>query len=152
MLHLKLMDKWGIDDYIKSVVPKIAEEYVKAGVIKREESIPAAQSIFNQYMPNGIPRPNQFIFHIVNEVNKIIGMIWYEKQAPDQGFICDFFIDEEYRGRGYGREAMELMEKHAKNNGVKKISLHVFGHNKQALSLYEKLGYIPFSLHMSKDI
>ncbi|GAB6189238.1 GNAT family protein [Marinitoga arctica] len=59
--------------------------------------------------------------------------------------VCNagFFIDEKYWGNGYGREAVNLIEKFVFYElNIKKIKLEVISNNKRALKLYEKMGYI----------
>ncbi len=47
---------------------------------------------------------------------------------------------------------MKELEVIAKELGMKKIGLHVFGHNKVARGLYEKLGYEITNINMIKSI
>lgn len=50
-------------------------------------------------------------------------------------------IDKLYQGKGYGKQAMKLIEKEAKKLKIKKLLLEVFTENKRAVSLYQKSGY-----------
>lgn len=50
-------------------------------------------------------------------------------------------IDKPFQGKGYGRQAMKLIEKEAKRLGIKKLMLEVFSQNKRAVNLYKKVGY-----------
>jgi ribosomal protein S18 acetylase RimI-like enzyme len=59
-------------------------------------------------------------------------------------------VDEKYRGRGYGKQAMLLIEEKARELGLKSIGLHVFGVNQAARNLYEAVGYEITSLNMKK--
>ena len=47
---------------------------------------------------------------------------------------------------------MKKLEDKAKELKCDKISLHVFAHNNQAISLYKKMGYKITNLMMSKEI
>lgn len=47
-----------------------------------------------------------------------------------------------YRGQGIGSRLMETAEAFAKKHGKRRIELEVFAKNKNAIELYEKLGYI----------
>lgn len=42
---------------------------------------------------------------------------------------------------GYGKEALKSLDSFAREKDLSKISLHVFGHNKVALSLYQNTGF-----------
>ena len=54
--------------------------------------------------------------------------------------------------QGYATQALEALEAHAKPNGVKKLGLHVFGHNTAARELYKKAGYLETNVSMAKVI
>lgn len=79
-------------------------------------------------------------------------MIWLALKPNNKGFIYDIRIREEYRGRGFGKQAMEDIEKVGREFGIKSMGLHVFAHNPIARSLYEKLGYKETSVVMEKKL
>jgi ribosomal protein S18 acetylase RimI-like enzyme len=84
-----------------------------------------------------------------------VGIIWMKANldtANKNGFIYDIAIDESRRGKGYGRQAMQLIEEKARELGLCQMGLHVFAKNKVALNLYESLGYETKSLNMIKDL
>lgn len=47
---------------------------------------------------------------------------------------------------------MKQIELKAKELRLKEIGLHVFGHNKAARGLYEKLGYVETNIKMEKSL
>jgi RimJ/RimL family protein N-acetyltransferase len=49
--------------------------------------------------------------------------------------------EETARGKGIGHLALQYLEEQIKLQGLKRIELGVFEFNKQAIRLYEKLGY-----------
>ena len=50
-------------------------------------------------------------------------------------------VAETARGTGLGRRLLENAEQQARSAGAKTITLHVFGNNERARSVYRKLGY-----------
>ena len=54
-------------------------------------------------------------------------------------YVSTVFVDEEYRGKGYGRRLMEEMESRARAMGVNTIRLDTFSW--QGKEFYEALGY-----------
>nr|WP_242688867.1 GNAT family N-acetyltransferase [Bacillus sp. Cs-700] len=88
---------------------------------------------------------------MLNE-EQVIGMVWLEHKLNDKGFIRDIRILDRYQGQGYGQSTMQAIEIVGKELGVEKIGLHVFGHNKVARGLYEKLGYQTTNVMMIKEI
>ncbi len=56
-------------------------------------------------------------------------------------FIDEFFLKEDFRGKGIGSKVMALVEEKAIKLGVKAIHLEVENHNDKALKLYANNGY-----------
>jgi diamine N-acetyltransferase len=56
-------------------------------------------------------------------------------------FVDEFYLREEYRGRGWGRKAMAFLEQAAREFGVRALHLEVVEENTSALQLYSKLGF-----------
>jgi ribosomal protein S18 acetylase RimI-like enzyme len=82
-------------------------------------------------------------------------MIWMKAElsrAVKSGFIFDVMVNEKFRGKGYGKQLMLLIEEKAREWDLKSIGLHVFAYNKVAKNLYENLGYEISSLNMIKKL
>ena len=56
-------------------------------------------------------------------------------------FVDEFYLREEYRGRGWGRQAMAFLEEAARLEGIRTLHLEVVQENTSALQLYRKLGF-----------
>lgn len=56
-------------------------------------------------------------------------------------FIDEFYLHENYRGRGWGRKTMAFVEDVARAVGVRAIHLEVVRQNATALQVYRKLGF-----------
>ena len=55
------------------------------------------------------------------------------------GFVI---VDDQLRGKGYGKQMLQLAIQKAKNEfGAKKINLGVFDNNPSALHCYESVGF-----------
>jgi len=84
-----------------------------------------------------------------------VGALWFaaeEREGGPWAFVYDVRIDNAYRRRGYGTQALEALEEEARELGLPRIALHVFGHNHAARAMYEKLGYEVVDLLMSKTL
>jgi GNAT superfamily N-acetyltransferase len=57
-------------------------------------------------------------------------------------FVSLFWIDDKYRGKGFGQRLLEAAEAQARKNGVKNVYLDTFSF--QAPAFYKKLGYREF--------
>jgi ribosomal protein S18 acetylase RimI-like enzyme len=56
-------------------------------------------------------------------------------------FVDEFYLREQYRGRGWGTKVMGLLEDAARERGVRALHLEVIESNDAALHLYQKLGF-----------
>ena len=56
-------------------------------------------------------------------------------------FVDEFYLREEYRGRGWGRATMTFLENAAQEAGVRALHLEVVRENGAALSLYRTMGF-----------
>jgi ribosomal protein S18 acetylase RimI-like enzyme len=151
MIKLVLMNSDEYQKYISSAIKSYAEEKVLAGNWNQEESISKAEEEYKRLLPNGEKTESNFLYTILDEA-KTIGVIWLAQLSENRGYIYDINILEEYQGFGYGKEAMKQIENVGKKLGMKKIGLHVFGHNKVARGLYDKLGYQTTNVLMEKEI
>ncbi|HZW56933.1 MAG TPA: GNAT family N-acetyltransferase [Nitrososphaerales archaeon] len=149
-------------------MPRYAEEKVKSGNWEREESMALAEEEFRNLLPEGVHMKDNFLFWIVDkeEVNRksvVVGRIWYALSGNDSGtnsgkkrrrdlFIYDFGINEEFRRKGYATAALKLLESKAREHRMETMSLHVFGQNRPARSLYEKCGFEETNVIMTKKL
>lgn len=70
----------------------------------------------------------------------------------DSIYLYNFQIYEPFRRRGYATRALRASDDKARELGVNKISLHVFGHNHAAQDLYRKAGYDVTGVHMTRQV
>jgi ribosomal protein S18 acetylase RimI-like enzyme len=56
-------------------------------------------------------------------------------------FVDEFYLLEEYRGRGWGRKTMAFVEDAARVLNVRALHLEVVHENATALKVYRKLGF-----------
>ncbi len=142
--------------YLKRSIEEYAQEHVKAGNWDSADALLKAEKEFQQLLPNGLASEKHYLFSIVDNNNDIkIGLIWFaeELQASRRSaFIYDFLIYKEYQRKGYGSQALTILEEKVKELGIETISLHVFGHNRAAIDLYQKAGFEITDLNMSKKL
>lgn len=154
MITLKAMNNKDFQEFIKVAVKDYAKDKVDAGNWSEDEALDLSMKDFNQLLPEGEKTELNYLYSIFHD-DLNVGMIWIAQKKPEiheEGFIYDFRIFEQYQGLGYGKVAMKEIEIKAKELGMKKIGLHVFGHNKVARGLYEKMGYETTNVMMSKTI
>jgi ribosomal protein S18 acetylase RimI-like enzyme len=113
-----------------------------------------AETDMAEILPDGLATPKHWMF--VLEVDGApAGRLWLAEREIDGRraiFIFDIHVDEAFRGRGFGRGAMQLAEREALERGIHRIELNVFGGNTVARALYTSLGYLERSVRMAKDL
>ena len=154
MITLVPMTEAEYRSYLQAAVASYAQDKVDAGNWTQAEGFERSRKEFEHYLPQGLQTEANFLFMLINEAGQKVGHLWYKLNAdqPDSAFIYDFEIDEFFRRQGYATQALEALEAHAKPTGVKKLGLHVFGHNTAARELYKKAGYLETNVNMAKDI
>lgn len=152
MCHLRLMNSYEFDRYFKKALVDYAKDIAKSGDSSEEDARREAKKTFTSLLPDGIESKGQYLYHIINDTEAVVGIIWLGLATNDLGFIYDFSIYETFREQGFGAQTIKLIENKAKEFGLKKISLRVFGHNIIAMGLYKKMGYQIDSMNMSKEI
>ncbi len=65
----------------------------------------------------------------------------FEYRGRD-AFVDELYIEQEFRGRGIGRQAVEFVEGVARELGVNAVHLEVSKGNDAALDLYRRAGYV----------
>lgn len=68
------------------------------------------------------------------------------------GYISVAYSCPEYRGKGVMKKLEELITEFFRNKGAEFVELHVMFGNKEAMNVWEKLGYQTFRVHMRRKI
>ena len=156
MLKLMPMSQEIYDSYIENLLADYSQEHVKSGNWKPEEALARAREQISQLLPDGLQSKDQYLYSLYDdETGENIGVLWFAVRTQGckpEAFIYDIMIYEGHRRQGYATSALEVMEARVLELGLHKISLHVFGHNSPAVSLYEKIGYEPTNIMMSKEL
>jgi ribosomal protein S18 acetylase RimI-like enzyme len=110
-----------------------------------DEARETAERDVAQVLPDGLATPGHHLLVLEDAASgERRGMLWFAvrvRNGRTTAYVYDVEIDEPFRGRGLGREAMLLFERLAQELGAEDADLAVFGGNAVALSLYESLGY-----------
>lgn len=156
MISLVPMTQPELESYLAAAIREYADDHVRAGNWEAEGALERSKKEFDTLLPQGVHTPKQYVYSIhADDADKNIGMIWFadrSESSEPSAFIYDFVIQSEYRGQGYGAQAMRALEDEVRALGLRKISLHVFGDNRVARNLYAKLGYAETNVLMSKNL
>ena len=129
------------------------DDMVRAG-IDRAVAQAKADKDLPQLLPDGLATPNHYLYAVEDE-GRFAGYLWLCDRDGELGhslFVYAVEIDEEFRGRGLGRAAMEFAENEAQRLGIGKVALNVFGGNAVARHLYLSLGYTETAVHMETRV
>jgi ribosomal protein S18 acetylase RimI-like enzyme len=88
----------------------------------------------NNYVNSNIPKQIQN-YKLITSDSKIIGCLLVEKHL-DGVLLDEIYLDEEYRNKGIGTSIIKNI---LKDNNI--TYLWVYKNNKEAIRLYEKLGF-----------
>lgn len=151
MLDFKPMSRDEFSAYWKYSVGSWKRDMDNAGLIEKGISYEKAEEYVKKFLPNGIDSPGHHLMHIVDD-KETVGSIWFEirDRGVREAYLWDIIINENYRGKGYGTNAMRRLEQFIKKEGAERISLNVFGSNTVARNLYVKMGYHEAAITMIK--
>ena len=154
MVRLVPMTESEFKTYLKSAIAEYAADKAGAGDWSEDEALERSQKSYLELLPQGVKTENNYLFRIqLEESGEKIGMVWMEHELPrPHGFIFDIVLDEDQRGKGYGKQTMLALEKFAREMGLKTLALHVFAYNTAAMRLYKGLGYELTSQNMTKKL
>jgi ribosomal protein S18 acetylase RimI-like enzyme len=131
-----------------------ARDKVRSGNWPPEGSLERAHREKEQLLPDGLQTRNHFFYNIVEDTTgQKLGMLWvYIPMDPPhrEAFLYNIEIDESYRGKGYGTQALAALDELLKGMEVELLGLHVFGFNTAAFELYKRVGFEVTNINMRK--
>jgi len=142
------------DAFLEHLIPEYAADNVRAGYWDESEALEKSRQQTESLLPQGLQTKNHYLFTLYDG-EQAVGLIWLKANVDSpikNGYIFDVEIREEFRGRGYGKQIMLLIEEKARELGIRRMGLHVFAYNNVAQNLYKNIGYEVSSLNMLKDL
>ena len=150
MITLEPIQQEDFERFLDQEIRNYAADHVRNGNWPAEGSLERSRQEFEALLPEGIHSQHQHLWSICRDAEKI-GVLWIEAKNA-KAFIYDFIIDEPFRGRGYGKQALASMEEKLKAMNIESVGLHVFGDNLGAQELYKKVGFQITGIHMQKKL
>jgi ribosomal protein S18 acetylase RimI-like enzyme len=148
------MTQTELEVFLERTIPEYADDKVRAGHWAESEALERSRKEFADDLPQGLQTKNNYLYTLYDG-DDAVGMIWMRANVDrptNDGFILELYVEENQRGKGYGKQIMLLIEEKARELGLKAIGLHVFGSNKIAQNLYKAVGYEVTSVNMSKTL
>jgi ribosomal protein S18 acetylase RimI-like enzyme len=154
-MRLVPMTQPEYDRWLEKSVGEYAADKVKAGAWQPGDALERSAKEFAHLLTDGVHSKDQHLYMLEDEATgKKVGMIWVAavNWGKPIAFIYDIVVDEDQRGKGYGKQAMLALEDVVRGLGLDEIGLHVFGHNTIARDLYLKVGYEITDINMVKKL
>jgi len=154
-VRLLSMTKKEFEVMMEGNVGRYADENVKAGYWSSYNALERSREAIEHLLPNGLHTEGHHFYTAKDaDLDIPVGHIWMRVEPGEvrRGFIFALFVEEGFRGRGYGRAMMDALETKARRMKIESLALHVFAYNRVARHLYESLGYDTKSLNMQKKI
>ncbi|RCX19157.1 acetyltransferase (GNAT) family protein [Fontibacillus phaseoli] len=156
MVELRTMDDSEFQAYRTRTVHDYAVEKTVAGTWGEEEAASLSEQAISQLLPEGLATKDAFLYTVLDAAEGTpIGNLWVQFSESKKGreaFIFDIVIHEAYQGKGFGKQTLQALDEKAREQGAVSIGLHVFGHNRRAYGLYQKMGYETTDMVMRKKL
>jgi ribosomal protein S18 acetylase RimI-like enzyme len=141
-------------EWYPEAISGYAEGHIKAGSMPADKAHEMAAKQFAELLPDGLATTAHHL--LIGEADgEPVGILWLN--IPVEGervsaFVYDVEVEENQRGKGYGRAMMVAAESYALDHKAATIKLHVFGDNTVARGLYTSLGYVETNVNMAKPL
>lgn len=156
-VSLRTVTRGELAAYLETAAETLAGELSRAMRISIEVARGRAESVVGSLISGSDPDElgdGVFACSVIGDGGEVVGLVLFGH--PDYNgaryYVWDIVIDPSFRGRGYGRAAMQAIEEHARARGVAIIELNVFAHNTIARQLYGSLGYVEGGVRMVKEL
>jgi ribosomal protein S18 acetylase RimI-like enzyme len=155
-VRLQPMPEEAFLRFRQASIRNYAAEQVRTGDWTEAEAPMLALKAFENLLPVGLATVGHELCEIVDaEVDHVVGILWYarrERAGEAIAYVYELEIHPTFRRMGHARAAFLALEERVAAQGLKGISLHVFGHNVAARALYEALGYHDTHVSMFKAL
>jgi ribosomal protein S18 acetylase RimI-like enzyme len=136
------------------VVDGFADSLVTASEMPLDEARAEAARRTDELLPRGV-RTEGMLLWTAEAAGRAVGWIWVSlprRNRPGTAWVYMVEVDADQRGKGYGRAIMLAAEAELIKLGIPKLGLNVFGHNTNAIRLYESLGFEVTEQQMAKPL
>jgi GNAT superfamily N-acetyltransferase len=156
MLVLRDMQVQEYPEYCQYFIDDYSHEITKNYGHSIEVAIEMAKKSLHRCFPNGLESNDHDLLCIeatVNEKQVVVGYLWHSINIEEcSTFIYDFYVNDVYRGQGFGKQAISALERQVQLVGIEQIKLRVAYHNDRALKLYQDVGFTISGFNMSKKL
>ena len=125
---------------------EFAAQKARAGLWTPEEAPQRSRDALQGLITGVIRGQGHRFYKAANESGHLCGWIWIgpppdARRVPNEQYLYQITVDENVRGRGYGRMMLQALEALLTAEGVETLRLNVFHWNRVARALYDSAGY-----------
>lgn len=153
MVILRDMTDAQFPDYRTLFISEYAQDLHESRGYSMEKATEIATSSIDIALSAGVNTVANLLWCISpdEDVNTVIGYLWLVENG-NAVWVSDFCLLEQWRGRGFGRASLAMMETRIAHKGIGEIGLRVAVNNPGAKALYEKSGFRITGFNMNKTI
>ncbi|MBD5779476.1 GNAT family N-acetyltransferase [Pelagicoccus sp. NFK12] len=132
-----------------------AISFARSGLMDRETASNRSAEMWSKTFDDGKETKGHLIRTIIDYDSKnTVGYIWISQFYPDRKkcFLSYLHVKLDFRRRGFGKAAMEMIDDYLKRSGITEMTLNVFSDNLAARSLYSSLGFSESLTTMRKEL
>ncbi|MFE4335466.1 GNAT family N-acetyltransferase [Streptomyces sp. NPDC056831] len=128
-------------EWLTSEKAAYVDDIVRAGALSPEEATRKSDRDFAKLIPEGLATPDN-TFLVLEAAGEQIGTGWLKHgHLPGVTYGYSLYVQEQHRGKGYGRAAMSAGEQATLAAGDSTLMFTVWGGNEVAMNLYTSVGY-----------
>lgn len=151
-LELETLDQTAFDQFMAALRIRYVHDRERSNLLSTQEAEQFTDQQWASILPDGRNTEGHHFFKLVDSGRRI-GASWvFIDAATDAAFIYELFLEEDERGKGFGRKALDALQQFSKSQGAKTLALNVFANNLRARKLYDSFGFAPVSTDMIKPI
>jgi ribosomal protein S18 acetylase RimI-like enzyme len=145
-IDFRLLKACDLDDY-RTLRLECLTNYPDYFGDSYEEEVSATNKFYKTLRTN---ENNSFLYGAFSE-NRLIGISGFTQdgrmKTRHRGDLVQVYVNPSFSGKGIGKTLIKLtVEKAFENALIDQIHLSVVSTNKNAISLYEKFGFVQFSI------
>jgi len=153
-IELQNLSELDFKEYHDQLIRRFTEDSVLNGDWTEDEAKNVAKMQLQSILPEGVKTPGHFFFAIFHQkLNMAVGNVWIQiqdKKSVKKGTLFDLMIVDMFKGKGFDKQTLQVVEEWLKSEQVKDLGLHVYTTNSSGRKLYVDFGFTDFSYNMVK--
>lgn len=154
-----VLDPMSDEEFAEFVVGAVRDQaahHIRTGRCTPSQALTYAKGEYMLALPEGLETEGSYLYTARDaETRQRVGFLFLmlrRRADTTETFVFNIIVDEDKRGRGYGRAMMRATLQWAREHDTASVGLHVFGHNTVARELYTSLGFRETSISMQLDL